>query len=326
MQIIADTLSQITVGAPVSVGNLTVFPLLNGAGVVADYLTLDEALEKGLASVTEVSESGCVPELRFCNKSDLSVLLVDGEELIGAKQNRTLNLTILVPAHQVLKIPVSCVERDRWSDRSSAFSSTPHSLLAMARAKRVGSVTFSLRESGQPASDQSEVWEDIDRFASKLKVESPTRSMSDIFEAYSDDLDEKARAFSAEPGQVGAVFAIDKQLVGLDLFDSPTTFAKLLRKLVNSYLLQAVASRSPAGRSQVDDKTTAERLLRSLLEADAEGFAAIGEGQAVRIKGDDLAAAGLVAGGRLVHLCAFSINKDRSHKKGRSHRFWSWRR
>src|SRR5215510_968643 len=118
MQIIADTLSRITIGAPVSLGNLTVFPLLNGAGDAADYLTLDEALEKGLATVTEVSESGSVPEVAFVNKGDSSVLLVDGEELIGAKQNRILNLLICVPAHREVKIPVSCVERGRWSYRS----------------------------------------------------------------------------------------------------------------------------------------------------------------------------------------------------------------
>ena len=320
MQIITDSLSQITVGAPISVGNLTVFPLLNGACNVADYLTLDEALEKGIASVTEVSKSGSVPELRFVNKGDLSVLLVDGEELIGAKQNRILNLTILVPGHQELTIPVSCVERGRWSYRSSTFASAPRAQFAMARAKRVASVSFSLRESGRPVSDQSEVWGDIDRLAATLKVGSPTSAMSDIYEAYSDDLHEKARAFSACPDQVGAVFAINKQVIGLDLFDNPSTFRKLLRKLVNSYALQAIASTSPAGGTEVDEKTSAEKLLRSLLDADAEGFSAIGEGQAVRIKGDNLAAAGLVARDRLIHLCAFSI------KTKRSHRLWPWRR
>ena len=122
MQIIADALAHITVGQPVSFGNLTMFPLLNGGeeignltmfpllpGLEEDYLTLDDAIKQGQATVTEISEYGSVPELRFTNKGVLPVLLVDGEELIGAKQNRILNLTILAPAHRKLNIPVSCV-------------------------------------------------------------------------------------------------------------------------------------------------------------------------------------------------------------------------
>ncbi|HKA22873.1 MAG TPA: DUF6569 family protein [Blastocatellia bacterium] len=311
MQIIADTLSQITVGEPVSIRNLTVFPLLSAADDIVDYLTLDEALEKRLACVTEISKSGSVSELSFVNRGDWSVLLLDGEELIGAKQNRILNLTILVPAHRELKIPVSCVEQGRWRYRSGVFSSSPRAQSAMARANKVASVTFSLRKSGRPVSDQSEVWRDIDRLATELKVSSPTNAMSDIYDSYSDDLHEKARAFSAGPGQVGAVFAINGEVIGLDLFDSSSTFGKLLGKLVNSYALQAIASGLAGVRFEVHDKTDAQGLLRSLLDADTEAFPSIGEGQNVRIKDDNLAAAALVARDRLVHLCAFPIKEDR---------------
>ena len=41
---------------------------------------------------------GSVPELRFVNECGAPVLLLDGEELVGAKQNRIINLTILVAA------------------------------------------------------------------------------------------------------------------------------------------------------------------------------------------------------------------------------------
>lgn len=47
--------------------------------------------------ITEVSEQGVVPQLRFVNRGRVPVLLVDGEELLGAKQNRIVNLSILVP-------------------------------------------------------------------------------------------------------------------------------------------------------------------------------------------------------------------------------------
>jgi len=72
----------------------------------------------GWARITEVSDEGQVPELKIVAKGDKAVLLVDGEELVGAKQNRVLNLTILVPAPSTTTIPVSCVESGRWAPRS----------------------------------------------------------------------------------------------------------------------------------------------------------------------------------------------------------------
>lgn len=40
-----------------------------------------------------------------------TVLILDGEEILGAKQNRMVNATILIAAHTKVKVPVSCVER-----------------------------------------------------------------------------------------------------------------------------------------------------------------------------------------------------------------------
>src|SRR5262245_54870896 len=92
----AETLARVRVGEPINVRNLTIFPLFSEQKQTQSYLTLDEALAKGVAETTEISEAGSVPELRFRNRGDLPVLLLDGEELTGAKQNRVLNLSILV--------------------------------------------------------------------------------------------------------------------------------------------------------------------------------------------------------------------------------------
>ncbi len=84
--------------------NLTMFPLIAKGERTADYLTLDEALATGAVRITETSESGTVPELSLRNDGNTRVLLLDGEELLGAKQNRVLNLTILVPAVSDVRI------------------------------------------------------------------------------------------------------------------------------------------------------------------------------------------------------------------------------
>ena len=63
-----------------------------------------------------------MPELVVENPLDERVLLYDGEELVGAKQNRILNVSVLVEAKSTLQIPVSCVEQGRWSRASASFS------------------------------------------------------------------------------------------------------------------------------------------------------------------------------------------------------------
>ena len=113
MKQIVDQALSAKIGAPTTFKNMTVFPLIGGQGTAADYLTLDEALAQKLAAITEVSEGGSVPELKFVNSSDKKVFLLDGEELVGAKQNRVLNLSIMVPVGKTLVVPVSCVEAGR---------------------------------------------------------------------------------------------------------------------------------------------------------------------------------------------------------------------
>ena len=73
-----------------------------------------------------------MPELEAENRGDLPVLLVDGDQLVGAKQNRIINLTILVPPGKTIVIPVSCVEARRWRFTSDRFQSSDHTMYAQA--------------------------------------------------------------------------------------------------------------------------------------------------------------------------------------------------
>src|SRR5262245_44972367 len=149
---IAAALAAVTVGQPKNAGRLTVFPLV-GPGDAPTYLLLDEALAKGVAQVTETSASGSVPELKVENRSDLPILIVDGEALVGAKQNRIVNISILVPAQSITAIPVSCVERGRWSYRRPDFGSADHVLYSKSRAQKSRHVSASLRASGRARAD-----------------------------------------------------------------------------------------------------------------------------------------------------------------------------
>jgi len=100
---------------------ITVIPLYPRRDPEAAYATLADGLRRGVR-ITETGPDGSVPELVVSNPLDERVLLYDGEELIGAKQNRILNLTVLLAPQSRTPIPVSCVEAGRWRMRSAAFA------------------------------------------------------------------------------------------------------------------------------------------------------------------------------------------------------------
>ena len=106
-------LPKLRVGDPVRHETLSVFPLFSEPNSNIEYRLSDEALADESLLVEEISEGGSVPDLLVENKGDVRVLFLEGEELVGAKQNRILNTSVLVAAHTKIKIPVSCVEQGR---------------------------------------------------------------------------------------------------------------------------------------------------------------------------------------------------------------------
>jgi hypothetical protein len=304
MELINNTIEQLRLGASQSFRNLAVIPLIGPSTTAGEYVLLDDALEKGLALVTEASEGGSVPELRFENKSDVSVLLVDGDELVGARQNRILNLTILVPAHTQMPIPVSCVEQGRWAYTSRRFRPAKRTLFAKARASKMAQVSASLRRTGARSSDQRAVWDHIAEKFDRLEAVSGTAAMGDLYDQQQDRLAGFRDAFRAIPSQVGAVFALNGQMVGAEFFDAEATFQRFLQKLLDSYAMEAIDAVSP--NADVPSLETAAAFLRRIQTAAVETFRAIGEGHDIRLRGGGIAGGALAKDGRIVHLAAFA--------------------
>jgi len=308
MQTVSQTLENLNLGQPAHFLNLTVFPLLADASGERSYMTLREAVESGQARVREVSEDGSVPELLFENNASRPVLILDGEELVGAKQNRIANVTILAPANKTIKLPVSCVEAGRWGYRGREFEPSEHAMYSEARRRKTVAVSASLRSGGARDADQSEVWDGIAQKAARMSVDSSTDAMADIYEQHASQVTDYVDAFTAAPNQVGAVFAIGEQIEGLDLFDSSATFAEMLAKLIRSYAIDAVERpRSSEGSAQArPSSVAATAFILRLARVEMERYPAVGLGTEVRLTAPGVVAAGLVEDERVVHLVGFS--------------------
>ena len=338
---IAQTLASLVIGPEVTFNNLVMFPLLRNPESENSvepskprrtrrnpaeperrrtkpnpaeprrtdwYHVLDDAIASGAVEVTEVSEHGSVPELRVVNRAAKPTLIIDGEELVGAKQNRVVNLTILVAAHSNLTIPVSCVEAGRWRARSRAFAAAPRTQYATGRAKRMAQVTQSMLASSSYYSDQAEVWSDIAHKAAQLRSTSPTGAMESIFTDHAMSIDSFVSALQPVDGQVGAMFAIGGRVVGLDLFDTEKTLRKLLAKLVRSAAVEALdTDAGQASLPGISFQGVCEQFLAAVANAPSHTSSAVGVGEDVRLTTHGLTGAALVVEHQVVHLSAFAM-------------------
>jgi len=298
-----NQLAHVRLGEPQSHGSLTMFPVLNGGGAEPSYLTLRDALARGTVALEEVSEAGSVPRLAVRNDGDVPVLLLDGEELVGAKQNRVVNVSILVAAKTTLAIPVSCVEQGRWQYRSRRFGDSDQSIFAEARRRNHRDVEQNLKQRGVRDADQGRVWNDIRRKMASMGSESATGAMHDMYAQSADSLKQYHDAFRPIDGQIGALFLLAGGWCGLDLFDAPATLGTVFPKLLNSWALDALEPRRepttkpPRGR--------AEDFLASVALAKERDYPAVGLGQEVRLEGENVVGSALVHEGSVVHLAAF---------------------
>jgi len=313
MTTISETLQGLSLGHPTTFLNLTLFPLQGGSGYARDYVTLREAVRDKTASVREISEGGSVPELLLANTGPKPVLILDGEELIGAKQNRTANVTILAPAGKTVHIPVTCVEAGRWSYSSRDFAPSEQMHFSAGRRRKMASVYQSMSLTGRKVADQGEVWGDISAKSARMGSHSPTSAMADVFETHRHRVEDYVGAFTAEAGQVGAVFAIGENIEGLELFDCNETLADMLPKLIRSYAIDAIEQVESHRRNP--SSISADAFIQRLAKADVETYPAVGLGTEVRLTAPGVIAGGLVTDERVVHLAAFSAPAE-SQRQG----------
>ena len=254
--------------------------------------------------VTEVSDSGSVAELDVRNPLDDRVLLYDGEELVGAKQNRILNVTVLVEARSKLPIPVSCVEQGRWSRASQPFAPAPHASNPELRRRKSQALDVEPLSRGRA---QSEVWDAVEAKAARMHVASPTGANADAFRSRAPDLRRLEQEFPLEPGQAGAVLALGDTLC-LDWVSRPEAFAQLWPKLRAGYLLDAL--------ERLDAPAAPRERVVAFVDAIASASAtrqpSAGLGHDLRLRGSGVIGSGLELDGELLQLSAFTSEERRS--------------
>lgn len=301
-------LQSVRFGAVQVYQNLAIVPLLSAVDGKCEYLTLGEALAHWNIAVTEVSAGGARPELLVVNRGNQPVLLVDGEELSGAKQNRVLDASILLKECSKTRIPVSSTEQGRQSHTSRSFQESGNVMPRTIRARKARSVSASLARSASFLSDQSEVWDGIAELRFKACAPSPTSAMSDVFNAREHDLRQCMQTFKLIANQVGLLAVIDGNFAGFDLVSFSAAYARLHPKLIRSYALESLLEPTGSFITQNSALDRAKAFLDNIQAARATPFPSVGHGTDLRFQAKGLVGTALVHDNEVIHAAFFSLD------------------
>ena len=210
-----------------------------------DYITLEEGTASGQVTVSEQADAQ-VGRLLISNLSTRPLFLQIGEIVKGGKQDRTLQVSLVVPAG-TRNFPVSsfCVEQTRWSG-GKGFSSR-----GVVMPDRLGRIAVQKRS-------QAEVWSNVGSYkdranrnasvvsgkpvrrsrTSSVNEELDSAEFRKLIGTYESKLMAPYRRLSRPRGLVTVV---DGQISTADIYHASGLFRKLYPKLLKGSSAEAAA-------------------------------------------------------------------------------------
>jgi hypothetical protein len=308
--------SPFTVEAPVIAGPLAVFPLIADRSPSLHYVSFMQAVTQGV-TVTELPQGASVNDLVVHNPLDVPVLLYEGEEVLGAQQNRTFDVSVLVAPRSDCTVPVSCVEAGRWDGARSSEAFAPSPQTANPRLRQMKNTQARASEASglEGRAIQGEVWREVAETAGRHGVESDTAAMHDVFEGQRDSLESISASVEMCCSQVGMLAAVGRRFVVLDHISEVEAFATLHGPLVQGYALDALEAETAPAPS-IDD---ARDFVELLLQAPFTTSPSVGLGEGLSFAFGGLAGSGLICDGELVTVTAFPQNAHEHRHPGAGH-------
>lgn len=302
-------LEHAAIGAPITRAGVSLFP-------VYLFQPLSRPVVTGTPDALQIAEADAesVPTLTVTSVIDEPFLLVEGETVAGGLQQRTLNVSVLVPPRQRLDIPVSCVEAGRWGGARTFSGSSGHVSRRVRRAKSA-TVAENLRRTGHKRSDQGVVWDSVGYELNRLDVASATSNF-----AAADDVldgpprpgrDDHARLAAAAadlvargplPGQCGVVVAHGARIVATEVFATPELLAGQWTAMARAHVLDA-----PSQVNGRPSATRALRFLRRLATGDAIEAEGVGLGTERHVRTRRMVGQALLWDDTLVHASGFAL-------------------
>jgi hypothetical protein len=299
-------------------GRVQIIPLVPAgeAATERDHRLLGEGLKDGV-EIRELGSSGSVPVLEVVNDLGIKILGIEGEVLQGCKQNRILNTSLMVDAKSTVKVPVSCVQRGRWSFRSGKMAPPEH--MAPRRVRHAAKkAAFAAAAAGLGyQADQGEIWGEVDAVHAEYGACTPTADLAEAAELHEQRAEVgalRARIEEGLRGAVGYALAIDGRWEAVELLGEPTDF-ELLRPNYARALAAEVARvpSRPAADTRPAEPREALALVTDLVERNGAAFSGVALGEELRAESpeSDWSLSALVEDGSLRVLSALWHDRGR---------------
>ena len=253
----------IRVSTPIRHDNLAVYFVRGPSKAGPVPLTLEEALAKNVARVSETSN---VNSLEIENLGDTPVFVQAGDIVKGGKQDRTLMVSLLLPPKSGrVSIASFCVEHGRWSPRggeaadkfSTSTASVPSREMKMAMQAPMPASPKTTRSFSETGERQQKVWDGVQQMQHKLAgnvggdVRAPVSASSlqlalenDKLVAMRKTYIDALQAAAKDDDIVGYVFAINGKLNSGDVYSSHALFTKMWPKLLTASAVEAIGQRN----------------------------------------------------------------------------------
>ena len=294
----ATHLATASISLPTSHLGISIFPVYMQAGRLPEIRTGDR-------SGIEIEElvHAEVRTVAAYNPTDKLALVVEGQQLVGGKQDRALNASVLIPAETRLEIPVSCLEQGRWGP-AQPYRQGKFFAPRKVRARKEEAVNATVRDSGSRRGDQAAVWDEVSGALSDAGARSDTLAATAVEDIYARS---KARSEAADdlmcwppsPSTCGFAVAHGTEIVAIELFGSRDLLDPHWYPLMRSYMVERVEAR---GQPFPTDVMAVLQHAISLQTHDSPG---VGLGAERRILDENFVGQALTLGGSIVHASFF---------------------
>lgn len=296
--------------------NLAIVPIVYPNEEFVVYKSLAEAINEELVEVTEIDEQGRVQFLKVTNNSDYYILILDGEQLVGAKQNRIVTTTILLDKRVAIQVDVACVEQGRWYDKGPKFADSESLAFVSVRSGNMKSVSYNLKNYMSSRTDQGKIWDDVEECFKQMSINSPTASMYDIYDGKKNDFENYKKHLTMLENQNGFVVFINGKAVAVEYISDTNVFKQNFNKVINSYIYSALAEKKEFKPQNYIDKS--KDFFMQFEKAQELEFKSVGLGYNYRYESKKINASGLIYENTLIHFVGLS-NSDKDKGIGREY-------
>jgi len=261
------------ISGPVVHENLAIFFIHGKSAPGKVPLTLEEAMAKGVVKVRETSN---VNQLEIENLGTDEVFVQSGDIVKGGKQDRTLMVSLLLPAKSgAIPIASFCVEQGRWTARGREDAknfSTASAAVPSREMKLAMKAPMPAAPAAETSVRQQQVWDNVQKTqtrltgnlgasvrsaqsASSLQLALESEKLMDAQKGY---LSALKAAGEKDDDIVGFIFAVNGTLNSADVYPSNGLFRKMWNKLITASVIEAIGHKDePAVAPPSIDAVTA---------------------------------------------------------------------